>query len=195
MWLLVTYISIWAVSPGPVCVKTIQEARKHGSRAGVTIAMGASITAILMVIAGLVIHETELSKILDSSGVFVIEQVGAIGIILMGVYAGFKCMTATIDYGQEGEEQVATRAGLIQGMGVMAAGIPHALLFYNVIIPQTVELSDVTSTIIGLGGLKVMMIFGFHALVAIITGRSQQLVRNNRFKKIFDFSSDGHQLR
>ncbi|MEM9776984.1 MAG: LysE family transporter [Chloroflexota bacterium] len=188
MWLLVTYITIWTVSPGPVCIKTIQETRNQGLRAGISIATGASITAILMVTAGLIIHSLGFSTVLDSTGVFMIEQVGGIAIILMGVYAAFKCFAAhSIESDQLADESNA-KAGLIQGMGVMATGIPQALLCYIVIVPQTVELSAVPTTMVWLGSLNVAMVFGFYSLVAIITSCSQRMVQNNRFKPVFDFS-------
>ena len=191
MWLLVTYITIWAISPGPVCIKTIQETRSHGTKAGVIISMGASITAVLMVISGLIIHNLGFSALFESSGVFVIEQIGAIGIILMGVYAIYKCFTADLEELALEGEMTSSKAGIFQGMGVMAAGIPQALFFYNVMIPQAVELSAVTGTIIALGALKVAMIFVAHSVVAMITNRSQRIAPNNRFKKLFDFSLAG----
>ncbi len=188
MWLIVIYITIWTISPGPVCIKTIQEVRNNGTKAGVTIAAGASITAVLMVLAGLIIYSLGFSAILDSSGVTMIEQIGAVAIILMGLYGAFKCFTLTASQLDDSAVESSNRTGLLQGMGVMATGIPQALLVYVVMIPQTVELSSVTTTILVLGSLNVAMVFGFYSLVAAITGRSQQMVRNNRFKKVLDFS-------
>ena len=188
MWLIVIYITVWTVSPGPVCIKTIQEVRKSGTKAGVTIATGSTITAVLMVLAGLAIYRLGFSAILDSSGVTMIEQVGAVAIILMGLYAAFKCFVSTSIEADDSAVEPSNRAGLLQGMGVMATGTPQAMLVYVVMIPQTVELSAVTSTILMLGSLNVAMVFCFYSLVAAITGRSQQMVRNNRFKSVFDFS-------
>lgn len=188
MWLIVIYIAVWTVSPGPVCVKTIQEVRNNGTKAGVTIATGATITAVLMVLAGLIIYSLGFSAILDSSGVTMIEQIGAAAVILMGLYAALKCFVATSVQSDELAVESSKRAGLLQGMGVMATGIPQALLVYVVMIPQTVEQSAATTTILVLGALNVAMVFCFYSLVAAITGRSQRLVRNNRFKKVFDFS-------
>ena len=188
MWLIVIYITVWTVSPGPVCIKTIQEVRKSGTKAGVTIATGSTITAVLMVLAGLAIYRLGFSAILDSSGVTMIEQVGAVAIILMGLYAAFKCSVSTSIEADDSAVEPSNRAGLLQGMGVMATGTPQAMLVYVVMIPQTVELSAVTSTILMLGSLNVAMVFCFYSLVAAITGRSQQMVRNNRFKSVFDFS-------
>ena len=188
MWLIVIYITVWTVSPGPVCIKTIQEVRKSGTKAGFTIATGSTITAVLMVLAGLAIYRLGFSAILDSSGVTMIEQVGAVAIILMGLYAAFKCSVSTSIEADDSAVEPSNRAGLLQGMGVMATGTPQAMLVYVVMIPQTVELSAVTSTILMLGSLNVAMVFCFYSLVAAITGRSQQMVRNNRFKSVFDFS-------
>ncbi|MEM8858643.1 MAG: LysE family transporter [Chloroflexota bacterium] len=188
MWLLVTYITILSFAPGPVFIKTVQEARNRGIKAGISIASGASIAAILIILAGLIIHSMGFSEILDSSGMLILEQIGAVGIILMGLYAGYQCLAASFSEAEEHSEAAPAGTGLIQGMGMMVPTIPHGLLFYNVIIPQTVELEAVTSTIIGLGVLEVAMLFGFHAIVASVAGRSHSFVRNPRFKKVFDFS-------
>ena len=188
MWLIVIYITVWTVSPGPVCIKTIQEVRTNGTKAGVTIAIGATITAVLMVLAGLIIYRLGFSAILGSSGVTMIEQIGAVAVILMGLYAAFKCFVVTSVQPDDLAVESSKRAGLLQGMGVMATGIPQALLVYVVMIPQTVEQSAATTTILVLGALNVAMVFFFYSLVAAITGRSQQMVRNNRFKSVFDFS-------
>ena len=53
MWLLITFIIIWAISPGPVAIMTLHESRKHGVMAGIAVSGGASLTALLMVVLGL----------------------------------------------------------------------------------------------------------------------------------------------
>ena len=50
-------------------------------------------------------------------------------------------------------------------------------------MPQTVSASNMFATIITLGSLKVLMIFGFHSGVAVMADRYQDLVNQNRFKK------------
>ena len=188
MWLLITYILILSIAPGPVFIKTVQEARIKGTRAGIYIALGASIAGVFIVIAGLIIHSLGFSAILDSSSMFVIEQIGAIGIILMGIYAGYQCLTASLDQENVELEGCVSNKGIMQGMGMMLPTIPHGLLFYNIIVPQTVELNSITSTIIGLGVVEVVLIFGYHAIVAFLAGRSQRLIQNVRVTKVLDFS-------
>lgn len=188
MWLLITFITLWAITPGPVFIMTIQETRKHGLRAGVAISAGATLTSALMVIAALFIHLSGLSAALEASNMLIIEQVGAVGIILFGIYAGYKCFSVIRDEPDDDLPQNHTRGSFAQGVVLMMTSIPQALVFYNVIMPQTLELSKMTSTIMGLGTLKVPMIFGFHAGVALISGRSQSVFGNVRIKKGLDFS-------
>lgn len=103
MGLLITFITIWALSPGPVAVMTLHETRKHGFMAGVAVSGGAAMTSTLMVIAALLLHLTGFSSILELDEMIVIEQIGALGIIFMGIYAGYKSLwaytseTTTID--------------------------------------------------------------------------------------------------
>lgn len=188
MWLLVTFITLWAISPGPVCILTIQESRKQGARAGVAISAGAAVTATLMVVAALLIHLSGLTSVLDPSNMSIIEIIGAVGIILMGLYAGYKCLLAREQKSEASDVNTKNRASFFQGMAMMVTSIPHALLFYNVIMPQTVELADMTSTILALGSLKVLLIFGFHAIVALVAGYAQNWFSNNRFRTTLDFS-------
>ncbi|MFK7803355.1 MAG: LysE family translocator [Anaerolineae bacterium] len=187
MWLLITFITLWALTPGPVFIMTIQEARKHGSRRGVALSSGATATSVIMVLIALLIHFTGFMTFDESSSMFFVERIGSIGIILMGLFAGYKCMFANATDPVEGEQSYTT-TGFIKGMCLMATNIPQALIFYTVIMPQTVETSEMTATIIGLGTLKVIMIFGFHAIVALIAGRSKNLTSNRRVKTVFDFA-------
>ncbi len=188
MWLLITYIIILSIAPGPVFIKTVQEARRNGANAGMLVALGASIMAIVIVLAAMAIHSLGFSAVLDSSSMSIIEQIGAVGIILIGAYAGYKCLTASFEEADAPENAAGTKTRLLQGMGMMVPTIPHGLLFYNVILPQTVGIDALPSLMIWIGALEVAMLFGYHALVAFIADRSNKMVRNTRYKKVFDFS-------
>ncbi len=186
MWLLITFITIWAIFPGPVVIMTVHETRKRGAMAGVLVAAGASLTAVFMVIAALLIHSTGYTEIADSALMVFVERAGAVGIILLGLYTGYRCLSnAHTD--KVAVTHKPTKAGFVQGMGVMATGTPEALLFYTVIVPQTVAETALISSLVALGALKVIMIFGFHAVVALMAARSTAAVRNVRFKKVLEF--------
>lgn len=186
MWLLITFIAIWALSPGPVAVITLHETRKHGLMAGVAVSGGATLTATLMVIGALFIHAVGFSAILDSDGMIVIERIGAFGIILMGMYAGYKSLWASTNEAVTNNMEPNTKLGFIQGVMVMATYIPQALIYYNMIVPQTVDSEAIITTIIALGTLKVVLIFGWHAGIAFIASRTQNLVGSKRFGKVFE---------
>ena len=191
MWLLLTFIIIWALSPGPVAALTIHESRKNGLMAGVTISAGAAITSTLMVLMALVFHTAGFSTIMESDNLFMtmIERAGASAIILMGVYAGYKSLLANDDEASDDETSENNKFGLLQGMMVMATYIPQALVYYNVIIPQTVEPQTIITAIIMLGTLKVVLIFGWHAIIAFIATRSQSWMANKRFSKFLEVST------
>ncbi|MEL7434344.1 MAG: LysE family transporter, partial [Chloroflexota bacterium] len=141
MWLLITFITIWALSPGPVAVMTLHEARKKGTMAGVAVSAGATVTSALMVMMGLVVHLVGFSSILESDSTIIIERIGALSIIAMGMYAGYKSILSTFE--QENSDvadvQPIGNFGFVQGMMVMATYIPQALVYYNLLIPQTLE--------------------------------------------------------
>lgn len=189
MWILISFITIWALSPGPVAVMTLHTARKNGLMAGVAVSGGATVTASLMVIMALLLHLAGFSAFLESDNILLIEHIGAMGIILMGLYAGYKSLwvndTENIDI------QSTTKFGFIQGMMVMATYIPQALIYYNLIVPQTVESEAIVPSIILLGVLKVAMIFGWHSGIAFVATRAQNWAGNNRFGKILEVATAG----
>lgn len=189
MWLLISFIAIWALSPGPVAVITLHETRKHGLMAGVAVSGGATLTAMFMVIGALFIHAIGFSAILDSHGMIIIEQIGAFGIILMGIYAGYKSLWTTADETVRSNTNSTNKLGFVQGMMVMATYIPQALIYYTMIVPQTVEPDAIMPTIIALGTLKVVLIFGWHSAIAFIATHAQNWVGSNRFGKFFEIST------
>ncbi|GAB5491982.1 MAG: hypothetical protein Phog2KO_21970 [Phototrophicaceae bacterium] len=193
MWLLITFITVWALSPGPVAVMTLHEARKNGFSAGLAFVCGATLMSALMVLAGLLIHTIGFSEILDSDGMLIIERVGAVGIISMGLYSGYKSLQATTKSTEKDEIEVSAnnRIRFVQGMMIFATYIPQALLYYNMIVPQSVEPEAVVGAIIMLGSLKVLMIFGWHAGIAFIATRTQNWTSNNRFGKVLEVSTAG----
>lgn len=191
MWLLISFITIWALSPGPVAVMTLHESRKNGLMAGVAVSGGATLTASLMVVMALLLHLAGFSAILESDDMIIIEQIGAMGIIFMGMYAGYKSLWAKDTETKTSDIQPTTQFGFARGMMVMATYIPQALVYYNVIVPQTVEPQAIVPSIILLGGLKVIMIFGWHAGIAFVATRTQNWTGNNRFGKVFEVATAG----
>ena len=188
MWLLITFVILWAITPGPVFIMIIQEARKRGSAAGISISAGAAVTSILMVVSALFIHSSGLSAVLNSPKMSFIEQAGAIGIILMGLFTVYKSIgikKGSVDFKND---QSSTGGSFMQGMGLMIANIPQALLFFNIIVPQTVAPEALAGTIVALGSLKIVVTFGCHSVAALISGRAQPLFNSTRFKAVFDVS-------
>ena len=191
MWLLITFIIVWALSPGPVVIMTLHESRKHGLKSGIAVASGATLTSILMVVMALFLHSAGISAILDLDSMTIIEQAGAFGIILMGLHVGYRSLMPSTSETTLSNLNSKTRFGFGQGMMVMATYIPQALVYYNVIIPQTVELESITMAIIVLGGLKIALIFGWHALVAFMATHAQNKLKVNSkyLGKIFEVAT------
>ncbi len=190
MWLLITFIIVWALSPGPVAVMTIHESRKNGLMAGVAVSGGATITSIIMVIAALLLHLLGVSTILESPDMMIIERIGALGIIFMGLYAGYKSLLAGKKESSSVDIEHCTKIGFAQGMMTMATYIPQALIFYNLIVPQTAESQAIVPTILALGSLKVVLIFGWHSGIALVATRAQGWFGNrNQFGKLLEVTT------
>lgn len=188
MWLLITFIVIWAVSPGPVAVMTLKEARRNGSSAGVAVSAGASLTATIMVIAALIVHAAGLSLVLESDSMALVEKLGAVGITLMGLYAGYRCLRSASDKAVNSLDKPRSGVCFVQGMAIMATYIPQALIYYNIIIPQSVELASVFTAIVALGALKVGLIFFWHAGLALVATRSRARLSNRPLSKALELS-------
>jgi len=189
MWLLVTFIVIWALSPGPVAVMTLHESRKNGLFSGIAVTSGATLTSLLMVIGGILLYTAGFSTILASDNMILIERLGAIGIIIMGIYAAYKSLRVKEAETSPTSLNQSTKAGFVQGMLVMATYIPQALIFYNLIVPQTVEPSSIIAAMIALGTLKVTLIFGWHSGIAYMATRTQGLIGKNRLSSILEVST------
>lgn len=189
MWLLITFITVWALSPGPVAVMTLHETRKYGLMAGIAVSTGATVTSALMVIAALIVQTVGISAIIEQDGMLVIERVGAFAIILMGLYAGYKSLWFNGPEVTKVTAESSTRYGFIQGMMVMGTYIPQALLYYNIIVPGTVETASIIPTIIVLGSLKLTMMFGWHSAIAFFASRTRRWAGHNRVGKFFEIAT------
>ncbi len=183
MWLLTTFIIIWSLSPGPVAVMTLHEARKHGRVAGFAVVGGATLMTVLMNLAALLIHVIGLRATLHSSGFLLVEHVGGFGIVVMGLWAGYKSLLPRPTEGPTGQTHSDNKFGFLQGMMVMATYIPQTLIYYNMIVPQSIKPAMVTTAILGLSALEVGLILVWHSLIAIVATQAQGWLRNTRFEK------------
>lgn len=188
MWILISFIIVWAISPGPIVVMTLDETRKKGASAGVAVSAGASLTAALMVVAALLVHSAGFSSILESDGVAIIEKIGAGGIILMGLYAGYKGLQSAGGGSNDSIENTGSGLSFMKGMMITATYIPQALIYYNIIVPKTVDAEYVYTAIVLLGVLKVVLFFVWHAGVALATTWTGLGGKSGALSKVLELS-------
>lgn len=189
MSILIVFILVWALSPGPVAVMTLHETKKHGHMSGIAVALGATLTSALMVLAALLIHGLGFHAINDTSEFMIIERLGAFGIIVMGLFAGYKSLSVVNDQDDTVEETVNHRLGFFQGMMIMATYIPQAIIFYTVIVPQSVDTESILQIIIALGSLKVFLICIWHSLIAVMATKAQGWLDNKLVGKGLDVAT------
>lgn len=189
MWLLTSMIIVWGITPGPVTITTVQTARKHGRRAGIAVACGATLVAALVTLAALLVESLGIREVIATSRLSVVEQLGASGIVLMGLLAGYKAFWPAGQKNQAPIRETKAGRGFMQGMMIGATYLPQALIFFTMIVPQTVGIRAATSAILFLGGLRVCMNLGFHSAIAILATRAQGWLRNNRFEKWLELSA------
>ena len=188
MWLLITFILVWAFSPGPLTVVTVNESRKKGLKEGVAISAGAALMCSLMVLAAVIMHNAGFTSLFESSRMKLVEQIGALGIIGMGVFTGYKSL---LSQDKEAHEAIkpSKQLGFMKGFLMMGTYIPQALIFYGLIVPKTVDPQLLISIILVLGALKTVLMFGWHAIVSVLTTRAQQVLNNNSWGKVFERSA------
>jgi len=189
MQLLTSMIILWGISPGPVTVATLLNARKHGRMAGVAVASGATLIAALVTVAALFIEGLGFREAIESSRLSIFEQLGASGIVLMGLLAGYRTLWPTVRTHQTTNQYTNTNRGFLQGVMISATYIPQALVFFTIIVPQTVKVESATTAILFLGGLRVCLNLFYHSLIAIIATRADRWMSNNRFEKWLELSA------
>ena len=191
MWLLVTFILIWAFSPGPLTVVTLYESRKHGFKEGVGISAGAAFMCALMVLAALMIHSSGVTSVFESSSMKLIERMGALGIIGMGIFAAYKSLGIQTKEIRTEEPHSNSQIGFVKGFLMMATYIPQALVFYGLIVPQNVAPSMLIPVILSIGALKTFLMFGWHSVIALLTTRAEAWLSNNRWGTFLERSAAG----
>jgi threonine/homoserine/homoserine lactone efflux protein len=188
MGVLITFIVVWALSPGPVAVMTIHKARTQGAGEGMAVAIGATITSAIMVAAALLVHLSDITTLLESDAVSLVEHLGALVIIGLGMRMGYTSI-ATDRTASQNMIQPEQKRGLVQGMMIMATYIPQALVFYNIIIPQTVSVETTVTAIMGLGLLKVLLILGWHVGIAQATVYATGRLQMGRFGQVMELAA------
>jgi threonine/homoserine/homoserine lactone efflux protein len=189
MWLLTSMIVIWGVSPGPVTIMTVQNARKHGRRSGIAVACGATLMAALVTIAALLIESLGFREAVASSRFYFVEQAGASGIVLMGLLAGCKTLWPAGHKNRATIRETGARRGFLQGMMIGATYLPQALVFFTMIVPETIGAGSATNAILFLGGLRVCLNLAYHSLIAMAATKAQGWLKNNRFEKWLELAA------
>ena len=115
MLILVAFIMVWALSPGPVAVMTLHETRKRGLMAGVAISGGATATSALMIVGACLLHTGGIAFILESDSMQLVEKIGACSIILMGLYAGYRTFWPQENGQAKTDMNSGTKLGFMQG--------------------------------------------------------------------------------
>jgi threonine/homoserine/homoserine lactone efflux protein len=189
MWLLTSIIIVWGVSPGPVTIMTVQNARKHGRRSGIAVACGATLVAALVTLAALFIENLGFREAIASNRLYFVEQAGASGIVLMGLLAGYKTLWPVCQKNQITVRETGARRGFLQGMMIGATYLPQALVFFTMIVPETIGAGSATNAILFLGGLRVCLNLAYHSLIAMAATKAQGWLKNNRFEKWLELAA------
>ena len=196
MSVLIIFLIIWIVAPGPIAVLTLNRARSQGFAAGVAIATGAAIMTLL--IFGIVLSVTLLNiPILQFSDSRAPQVFGAILIILLGLHAAIKAFAPsnhTDAAPREGTLQAnnplrGQRHNMTQGMLIATSGIPQSIIFYLVLIPQTAAPDEMQTLLIVFGLGKVLATLCWYSFIAGMVSLANRWLSNPQIGRRFDFAT------
>lgn len=173
MSLLIVFLLIWTLSPGPIAALTLDRARRFGQVSGIAVALGATLSTALILAAVIAAYLFGYSLILDDGTSKAAEQLGAAFIVVYGLFLGGKAVRTTLGSEQTSTPMSVQYLSFLQGIMIVIASIPQSIIFYVVLVPQAVDPAMLLPTIICLGTIKVGLIFCVHAALAIIATRAQ----------------------
>lgn len=173
MTFLFIFLFVWTLAPGPVAALTLDRARRFGRSAGVAVALGATLSTALILAAVVAAYLFGFSLLLDDSTSQAVEQFGASFIVLYGLFLGGKAVRRVLHSEQSSTPLSVQHLSFLQGMMIVTASVPQSILFYVMLVPQTVAPDALLPTIICLGSIKVGLVLVGHVAVAVIATRVQ----------------------
>lgn len=188
MFILFIFLFLWTLSPGPIMVLTINQARDCGQWAGISVAAGATCASGLILTAVLIAQWLGINLNLNGVNARSFEYVGAFLIVLFGVIIAYRTLFTKQKHDSSVPNGSFNTQGFWQGMLIVTASIPQSIIFYIILVPQSVPAPQVFSTILTLGLLKVALLFIWHAGIAVLTQRFQNVLIDSRLNKSFDFT-------
>ena len=195
MSFLIVFLIIWVVAPGPIAFLTLNRARSQGMAAGIAIAVGAAITTGL--IFGTVILVELLHVPIEQFSTSRVPQIfGALLIILLGVHAAYKaflspvnCSDVPLVKSKRCGENNQLRHNIVQGMLIALSGVPQSIIFYIILIPQTVAVDQIQSVTVAFGFTKMAFTLCWYSGVAGMVAYAQNWLSSPKIGRRFDFAT------
>lgn len=173
MSLLVIFLIIWTLSPGPVAALTLDRSKRFGQASGIAVALGATLSTALILAAVIAAYLFGYSLILDDGTSKATEQLGASFIVMYGLFLGGKAVRTSLSSEQTSTPMSVQYLSFLQGVMIVMVSIPQSIIFYVVLVPQAVDHTMLLQTIICLGTVKVGLMFCVHAALVAIATRAQ----------------------
>ena len=188
MSVLIVFLIIWIVAPGPITVLMIDRTRSQGVVAGLTIAAGVTATTSLILLFVVIVHQLNLS-IVQLSTSPVPRMISASLIIVLGIHAGFKALKSNKQNENDQPTPGKRRNNFAQGMFIAVSGIPQSVMFYLILIPQSTNPSQVRSIIAAFGISHIALTFIWYAAIACAVTYVQRWLQNPTISRRFDFAT------
>lgn len=189
MYLLVLFLIIWTLSPGPVAALTLDRSKRHGQSAGIAVAVGATLSTALLLGAVIMTHLRGFDILLNEDTSSTVEGLGALLIVVMGLAVGYKALIST-----QGEEPTKSdfnpaRRSFFHGMMMITASIPQSIIFYILLVPQSVPAAQVTAALISLGTLKILLMLVWHSALSMMVHRVHEWLDRPSLSRNLDFAT------
>ncbi len=188
MSVLIAFLIIWIAAPGPITMLVIGRTRSQGIRAGIAVTSGVTATKSLILFFIVIVHQLNLS-IVELSTSRVPKMISAGLIIVLGMHAGYKALKATSD-GEHSQPVVSSsRNNIVQGMLVAVSGVPQAVVFYLILIPQTAAVGQLRNTVAAFGLTQLALTFLWYAAIACAISFVERWLQNPSVSRRFDFAT------
>jgi threonine/homoserine/homoserine lactone efflux protein len=184
----IMYLVMSTLSPGPVTILTIKNTTQHGRTAGTAVALGGTVTTAVFVVTALLLVSGNMVNVsLHTAKVY--QQVGAIFILLMGIIAGYKSLFAKEKVSKAPASSNQITKSFFTGIGLMAPYFPQAILFYTVILPHHSSATNLNSTILLMGFIKIALTLGWYSSLATAAKSIQTWFFNSHIQRLVEFTA------
>ena len=135
---------------------------------------GGALTRAGSVIVVLICAYMNVGVTRDTGGFTFWEQLGGVGILMMGLVAGYRSIIQSSADSSSAKPANSSKIAMLEGATIIIVHLPQTLLFYLAVAPQHIAPSSLNMSLIMLGGFQVLLFFTWYVVLAHFAGQAQR---------------------